>query len=98
MAVYKLTLQKTYYDKGFFNIGVGYDRYVRRTNGPVDLLLGREGEQIQGKVSRDANQNGTPRIFGGAALSRWFKANFQPMDVVAVDLSDRDCIVLERKE
>lgn len=98
MAIYRLTLHKTYYDKGFFNVGVGYDRYVRRTSGPVRLRLGRDGSEIPGKVDRNANRNGTPRVFGGVALSRWFQANFKPMDVVAIDLSDLECIVLNPKE
>jgi hypothetical protein len=97
MATFDLTLQQTYYKMGFFNIGVGYDRYVRQTEGPVRLRLGRDGEEIEGRVDRHANQNGTPRIMGGAQLKRWLQANFKPMDAVAVDLSSQDVMILDRK-
>lgn len=39
LPVYKLTLHKTYYDKGFFNLGVDVDRFVRADSGPVSILL-----------------------------------------------------------
>ena len=97
MATFDLTLQQTYYKMGFFNIGVGYDRYVRQTEGPVRLRLGRDGAEIEARVDRHANQNGTPRIMGGAQLKRWLQANFRPMDTVAVDLSSQDVMILDRK-
>ena len=60
---YKLTLHKTYYDKGFFNLGVEIERFVRPSSGPIKILLGYSKEQINGRVDREANQNGTPRAF-----------------------------------
>ena len=97
MAIFNLTLQKTYFKMGFFNVGVSHDRYVRKVEGPVRLRLGRDGAEIEGRVDRHANQNGTARVMGGAQLKRWFQANFKPMDTVAVDLSSQDVIVLDRK-
>ena len=97
MATFNLILQQTYFKMGFFNVGVGYDRYVRHTEGPVRLRLGRDGSEVEGRVDRHANQNGTPRIMGGVPLKRWFQANFKPMDVVAVDLASQDVIVLDRR-
>jgi hypothetical protein len=97
VATFNLTLQQTYYKMGFFNVVVGYDRYVRKTEGPVRLQLGRGGAEIVARIDRHANQNGTARVMGGAQLKRWFQANFRPMDVVAVDLSSQEVIVLERK-
>ena len=41
MPIFKLTLQKTYFKQGFFNVIVDYDRYVRKANGPVRLRLAR---------------------------------------------------------
>ncbi len=58
--VYLLTLGKTYYDKGFFNLGVEVDRYVRRDSGPITLALGHKSHIIEGHVNREANPNGTP--------------------------------------
>lgn len=96
MPTFTLTLQLTYYRQGFFNVVVDFDRYVRTKEGPVRLKLGRTGEEIEGKINRHANQNGTARILGGVKLRDWFQANFKPMDSVAVDLSSAELIVLER--
>ncbi len=97
MPTFDLTLQKTYFKMGFFNVGVGCDRHVRKTEGPVRLRLGRDGREVAARVDRHATQNGTPRIMGGVPLRDWFQANFKPMGTVAVDLASHDVIVLDRK-
>ncbi len=83
-TIYRLTLHKTYYDKGFFNLGVDVDQFVRPGNGPIKIRLGSSPAEIVGSVNRDANQNGTPRIMGGVAVSRWFQNNCELMEVVEV--------------
>src|SRR5204863_4882544 len=60
--------------------------------GPVELLLGKSGLKVEGKVNRSANQNGTARIMGGAKLRDWFQANFEPGDSIDVDLGSLDSI------
>lgn len=80
---YQLTLHKTYYEKGFFNLGVDVERYVTAVEGLMMLNLGGRSS-VQGRVTRQANMNGTPRVFGGAALRDWFMANFDMNDVVVV--------------
>ena len=96
MPIFKLTLQRTYYKRGFFNVTTDFDRFVRSEEGPVRLRLGVNGQEIQGTIDRKANQNGTPRIYGRSMLRDWFQTNFKPLDVVAVDLSSSDIIVLYR--
>ena len=95
MTTFKLTLQKTYYEKGFFNVVVDYDRYVRKSEGPVKLRLGLSGEVVEGRIDRHANMNGTARILCGVKLRNWFMKNYEPMDIVNVDLSNSDIIGLE---
>ena len=97
MPVFKLKLQQTYFKQGFFNVVIDYDRYVRKSDGPVRLRLGRAGAEIEGKVNREVNTNGTPRIHGGPKLRDWFQQNFKPMDTVAVDLSSEEVIVLDKQ-
>lgn len=97
MPIFKLTLQHTYFNQGFFNVIVDYDRYVRKTAGPVRLQLGAFGIEIDGKINRTANNNGTARVLGGTALRNWFQNNFEPMDTVEINLSSQDIIVLEKK-
>jgi hypothetical protein len=92
MPLFDLTLHKTYYKQGFFNVPVDYQGYVRPSDGPVELILGTSGTRIEGRVDRRANQNGTPRIFGGAKLRDWFQRNCAQGGIVRVDLSSFDSI------
>lgn len=73
-----------------------YDRYVRTNDGPVHLRIEPSGDEFQGKINRHINQNGTARILGGAKLRDWFQKNFEPMDIVHVDLGSYDLIVLKK--
>ena len=91
MPIFKLTIEKTYYEQGFFNMPVAFDRFVREDEGPIDLILG-SAQVVQGEVNRSANRNGTARIMGGAGLKKWFQDHFRVRDVVDVDLSSLDSI------
>ena len=97
MPIFNLTLHRTYYNQGFFNVTVDFDRFVRPQEGPVVLRLGLRGPEIQGLINRRANRNGTPRIIGRTRLRDWFQKNFEPMGIVAVDLSSREIIVLHKQ-
>ena len=72
MPLLRLTLEKTYYRQGFFNVTVDFDRFIRPTEGPVESILGTSGLKIQGKANRSANLNRTARIMGGSKLRDWF--------------------------
>lgn len=98
MATFPLKLHPTYFNQGFFNVRVDYDRYVRRTEGPVRLRLGRNGAEVEATINRRANMNGTARIMGGVPLREWFQSSFQPMDTVSVDLSSEDLIILDKTD
>lgn len=82
--VYQLRLFKTYYEKGFFNIGVSSESLIRPDNGRITIQLEGTRESLVGKVKRDVNNNGTPRVFGRAALRDWFQRNFNIHDTVEV--------------
>ena len=83
---YELTLHKTYYEKGFFNLGVSVDKYIRPQNGEIQLLLGPSNRTLWGRVDRDANENGTPRIHGGVELRNWFFHNFKMKERVLITI------------
>ena len=93
-----LTLHKTYYNQGFWNVPVDLDRYVRKDEGPITLLLGKYRQEIQAHVNRSANQNGTARIMGKSALRDWFQQNYAVMDDVPVRFVSPNMIVLEGKD
>ena len=98
VPTYKLKLQKTYYDKGFFNLGVEVDRFVSRGNGPVTIRLGDSQAEIRGMVNRQANLNGTPRIMGGPELRNWLQKNFRELEVVDVLVLSPDLLWIKRAE
>ena len=64
MAGFKLRLEDTYWSKGFFNVPVDHERFLSHDDGPIDIFLGADSEPIVGRMSRSANQNATPRVFG----------------------------------
>lgn len=94
--VYSLTLHKTYYDQGFFNIGVELSGHVRRDSGPVTLLLGESPAGIAARVNREANQNGTPRVHGGAALRNWLQKHFRQGERIDVVIETSERLRLRR--
>jgi len=77
-----LTLEKTCYDQGFFNVPVCYDDYVGKS-GSVELTFG-QGVSVTGKINRNANTNGTAQILGGPRLCQWFQENYMQGDHVVV--------------
>lgn len=97
MTIFNLILYPTYYNQGFFNVTVDYDRFVRSSEGPVVLRLGLEGPEIQGVINRRANRNGAPRIIGRPKLRDWFQKNYDLMGTVPIDLSSSETIVLHRQ-
>ncbi|MBW8011595.1 MAG: hypothetical protein FVQ83_10205 [Chloroflexi bacterium] len=83
MQIYKLKLYKTYYNNGFFNVPVDFDKYVQREDGPIIIII--DGREIDARVDHRANLNGTARVFGRSELRDWFQSNFDMFDIVNVE-------------
>lgn len=92
---YRLTLRKTYYEKGFFNLGVAVERFIRPDSGPITIFLGKSQAELIGRVNREANTNGTPRIMGGPELRNWIQRKFFLLDIVDVVVIAPDRIWLK---
>lgn len=61
---------------------------VRSDDGPVELLLGDDGNNIEGQVTRYFSrhyQKRLPRIVGGEKLREWFQAEYQVNNHIAID-------------
>ena len=58
MPIFYLTIQPTFYERGFFNVTVDFDRFVRREEGPVTLTLklGLKSENIEAELSANLIQ------------------------------------------
>jgi len=72
---YRLKLGNTYFDKGFFNLGISVEKYLTYDEGPIKIFVGEQKIEIDGRITRNANSNGSPRIYGGAELRDWFQEN-----------------------
>ena len=81
--VFPLTLETTYYARGFFNVTRDYDRHVG-PEGKVELVLRPSGEVIDARIGRSENRNGTARIHGGVRLRDWFQKHYAERGVVPV--------------
>lgn len=90
--VFQLTLERSYYADGFFNVPVAFDCYVGEC-GSVELVLGR-GEPVRGRIDRGANRNGTARVFGGARLRTWFQRHHAQGGRVLVRIRSRNRVDL----
>ena len=98
MVIFPLTVYKTYYETGFFNIKVAYDRSVRHAEGPINIILGPQKQRIDGRIDRSANNNKTARIMGGIKLRDWFHSNCRVGDTVFVNLSSMREIRITKDE
>lgn len=92
MINFNLRLSDTYWSKGFFNVPVEFQRFLTMTDGPIDIFLGDDAEPLVGRISRTANSNATPRIFGNKPLTDFFHRNFKRGGFVSVEIVSLDAV------
>jgi hypothetical protein len=66
-------LRQTYFDQGFFNVGVVSQGLLGADSEPIDIYLPSSPQPVSGMINRRANHNGAPRIMGGVGLRQWFR-------------------------
>ena len=82
----EVTIGESYFNQGFFNIGVDHEKHIGNNGESITIHLGNQGGSITGKINRSCNPNNTPRIMGGIELREWIKKNFQEGEVFRVDI------------
>lgn len=85
MVVFKLRLEQTYWSKGFFNVPVDFERFLSLDDGAIEIFLGSASMATTGRMSRSANRNATPRVFGNKPLQVFFQSLFKVGDYVSVE-------------
>jgi hypothetical protein len=70
---FTFVLGQTYFNQGFFNVGVVSQELLGADSEPIDIYLALGPLPVSGMINRRANRNGTPRIMGGMGLRRWFQ-------------------------
>lgn len=82
-SAFAIKLGKTYYGGGFINTGMGVSDALGKHGEPMLIRLGSHNHPgVESHIDRKANRNGTPRIYGGARVARWFQEHFRIDDVV----------------
>ncbi|MGD2253328.1 MAG: hypothetical protein PVF70_10490 [Anaerolineales bacterium] len=84
MPIYRMKLHKTYFERGFFNVPVAFDRFVGPGGSAVSLIL-EGGALLDGRINRSSNKNRTARVHGGRRLRQWFQSNFKLKEEVDVE-------------
>jgi hypothetical protein len=93
---FTIRIAKTYYNKGFINVPISHaNNFLSEDKFLITIKLAETNEQITGYVSRTANKNYTPRIFGRHELTNWFKSNLSLYDIIKVKIVAADCVKIE---
>jgi len=93
---YILNLHKTYFNQGFFNISIEFEKYFGKDKEPIDIYLGENTTAFNGYINRSVNTNNTPRIMCGNTLRDWFHNTFQLNDKVVVNILSPNSIKLNK--
>lgn len=73
LSTFEFTLQPSYWRDGFFNAGVSGSPALGADGEEIEIFFGDETLPIRGSINRVTTGNGTPRVFGGAALGKQFQ-------------------------
>lgn len=75
MNNYSIILGITYFNKGYFNLGVVASHIIDNHGKPLKLILMNQGE-ILININRTANKNQSVRLYGGKPLINFIQTNF----------------------
>jgi len=89
-----LILHETYKKNGFFNVKVYDDRYFGEDKSIINIFIENNIKPIEGKISRNANNNKTARIFGRVNLKNWFKT-LRNLQEIKVTILNKNSIKME---
>lgn len=84
IAEFVFTLQKTYFQSGFFNVSVDYESCFSADGEQIDIFCGDSNSPIIGTINRRANTNSTPRIMGGTPFRDWLQGNAEVSSTIHV--------------
>ncbi len=96
---FDITLRNTYYDRGFFNVPTVYTGCFGQDGKDIEMRLeNKSSKTIIGKIDRKDNRKtdrlGTPRIKGSTQLREWIQENFEPQEVMKIEVLSRTSIRL----
>jgi hypothetical protein len=81
---FDVTLGKTYYHRGFFNVPVKFSELFPDHGTEISIYCGESRTLIRATVDRKANQaSHTPRVYGKGSLTNWFSL-YKRVDDIAL--------------
>ena len=80
MNSYQIILGKTYYNKGYFNVGIAASNNLAENGGIT--LVSKYQQNLSFVINRTANRNRSVRIYGGKELIDFFQNNYKLFDVL----------------
>jgi hypothetical protein len=83
---FQFQLQRSYSEKGFFNVPVAHTKSLGEDGQSIDVFCGAAESPVIALLNRRSNSNGTPRIMGGSALRNWFQASCEIGYTIQVDV------------
>jgi len=92
---FSVTLQKTYWERGFFNVPVAEARSFGADGQMIDIFCGATNRPITGAINRSCNKTYAPRILGGTGLRDWFQANFKTLDEITIHVLSPNTIRID---
>ncbi len=69
---FAVTIGKTYYSQGFFNVPVNHERYFAKDGAQIQIECSGLSHTLTGTINRTVNKTYAPRIRGGVPLRDWF--------------------------
>lgn len=92
---FKVTIGRTYYRQGFFNVPVDFARYFAAHGAELRIRLPGRPMPIHAHINRTVNSNDTPRVMGGAHLRDWFQDRLRLNAPVLVIVHSREEIEIQ---
>lgn len=84
----EVILSETYFNQGFFNIGVEYSESLGDHNEPI-VFQKNDEKLILGYINRIANSNSTPRIMLGKEFTKWIKTNYSVGNILKIEIKSK---------
>lgn len=91
MNNYQITLGQTYYNCGFFNIGVAASHLLGEDGENLILILRNERE-LSVRINRIINNNASVRLYGGNQLLLFIQRNFLQNDIMQFQIVNANLI------
>ena len=92
---FRLTLQKTYFNRGFFNVGVANSNLFGSDGQEIEIFCGSSEQPIIGTINRTANINKTPRIMGRRGLRDWMHQEMHEMQESVITVLSQIALRIE---